>query len=210
MNKFFKTIAAFTLGTSLLFTSVSGADAAAATYTVKSGDTLSGIAKKYGTTYKSIMSTNSLKSTKLAIGQKLKVSSKKATTTAKKTTAKATSVNGNKVISVAKKHLGTRYVFGGSTPSGFDCSGFVSYVFSKSGKPIGRQTAAGFYKKATKVSSPKAGDLVFFSNTYKKGISHVGIYIGNGKMINASGSKVNISSIHSGYWKSKFTGYGRI
>lgn len=208
MNKFFKTIAAFALGTSLLFTSVSGADAATATYTVKSGDTLSGIAKKYGTTYKSIMSTNGLKSTKLKIGQKLKVGSKVAT--AKKTTTQAASVNGNKVISVAKKHLGTRYVFGGSTPSGFDCSGFVSYVFSKSGKPMGRQTAAGFYKKAIKVSSPKAGDLVFFSNTYKKGISHVGIYIGNGKMINASGSKVNISSIHSGYWKSKFTGYGRI
>lgn len=212
MNKFFKTIAAFALGTSLLFTSVSGADAAATTYTVKSGDTLSGIAKKYGTTYKSIMNTNGLKSTNIKVGQKLNVSSKTATTT-KKTTATATattSTNSNKVVNVAKKYLGTRYVYGGSTPSGFDCSGFVSYVFSKSGKSMGRQTAASFYKKATKVSNPKVGDLVFFSNTSKKGVSHVGIYIGSGKMINASGSKVNISSIHSGYWKSKFTGYGRI
>ena len=208
MNKFFKTIAAFTLGTSLLFTSVSGASAA--TYTVKSGDTLSGIAKKYGTTYKSIMSTNSLKSTNIIVGQKLQVNSKATTTSAKKTTTAVASANSNKVVSVAKKYLGTRYVYGGSSPSGFDCSGFVSYVFSKSGKSMGRQTAASFYKKATKVSNPKVGDLVFFSNTSKKGISHVGIYIGNGKMINASGSKVNISAIHSGYWKSKFTGYGRI
>lgn len=203
MNKIFKTIAAFTLGTSLLFTSVTGASAA--TYTVKSGDTLSSIAKKYGTSYKSIMSKNALKSTKIKVGQKLQVNAKTVSTT-----KKATTTNNTKVVSVAKKYLGTRYVFGGASPSGFDCSGFVSYVFSKSGKSVGRQTAASFYKKAKKVSSPKVGDLVFFSNTYKKGISHVGIYIGNGKMINASGSKVNISTIHSGYWKSKFTAYGRI
>jgi len=201
MNKLFKTMAAFTLGTSLLFTSVSGASAA--TYTVKSGDTLSKIAKKYGTSYQSIMNANGLVSTNINIGQTLHIGSN-----AKQTTS--ASSNSSKVISVAKQQLGTRYVFGGSSPSGFDCSGFISYVFSKSGKSVERQTAAGFYNKAQKVSSPKAGDLVFFSNTYKKGISHVGIYLGNGKMINASGSKVNITSIHTGYWGSKFTGFGRI
>ncbi|WP_274307899.1 C40 family peptidase [Solibacillus daqui] len=199
MKKFFKTIAAFSLGTSLLFTSMSGASAA--TYTVKSGDTLAKIAKQYGTTYSSIMSSNSLKSTNINVGQKLQIGSNTAT---------SASVNSSKVISVAKQQLGTRYVFGGSSPSGFDCSGFVSYVFSKSGKSVGRQTAASLYNNATKVSTPKVGDLVFFSNTYKRGISHVGIYMGNGKMINASGSKVNITSIQDGYWKSKFTAYGRI
>ncbi|MCH7322963.1 peptidoglycan endopeptidase [Solibacillus sp. MA9] len=199
MKKFFKTIAAFSLGTSLLFTSMSGASAA--TYTVKSGDTLAKIAKQYGTTYSSIMSSNSLISTNINVGQKLQIGSNHAT---------SASVNSSRVISVAKQQLGTPYVFGGSSPSGFDCSGFVSYVFSKSGKSVGRQTAASLYNNATKVSTPKVGDLVFFSNTYKKGISHVGIYMGNGKMINASGSKVNITSIHEGYWKSKFTGYGHI
>lgn len=203
MKKLLKPIAAFALGSSLLFTSVSSASAA--TYTVKSGDTLTKIAKQYGTSYEAIMSLNSLKSTNLFVGQKLQIDSNTTTSN-----SASPSIDSSRVISVAKQHLGTRYVFGGSSPSGFDCSGFVSYVFSKSGKSMGRQTAASLYNNATKVSTPKAGDLVFFSNTYKKGISHVGIYIGNGKMINASGSKVNITSIQEGYWKSKFTGYGRI
>lgn len=200
MNNLMKKLAALALGSSLLFTSVSGASAA--TYTVKSGDTLSKIAKSYGTSYTSIMNTNSLKSTTIRVGQKLQI----GTATTKNTTTSSNS----KVVNVANKYLGTRYQYGGSSPSGFDCSGFVYYVFKNSGKLISRTTAAGFYSKSKKVSSPIVGDLVFFSGTSKKGISHVGIYIGNGKMINASGSKVNISSIHQGYWKSKFTGYGRI
>lgn len=206
MKKIIKTIASFAFGTAILFTTMS--DASAASYTVKSGDTLSSIAKQYGTTYQTIMSNNGLKATTIKVGQKLEVDGTKApTATSKQST---TTVSHTNVVAIAKQYLGVNYRFGGSTPSGFDCSGFVSYVFSKSGKSMDRQTAVGFYKKATKVSNPKAGDLVFFSNTYKKGVSHVGIYIGNGKMINASGSNVNISSIHSGYWKSKFTGYGRI
>lgn len=198
-----KKIAAFALGTSLLFTTVSGASAA--TYTVKSGDTLSKIAQKYGTSYKSIMTSNGMKSTSIRIGQKLQIGS-----TAKTTAKTVSTTSSTKVINNAKKYLGTRYRYGGSTPSGFDCSGFVYYVLKQSGKSVSRTTAAGFYNKSKKVSSPKAGDLVFFSNTSKKGVSHIGIYLGNGKMINASGSKVNISNVHQGYWKSHFTGYGRI
>ena len=200
MKKLIKKLAAVTLGTSILFTSVSGASAA--TYTVKSGDTLSSIAKNYGTTYKSIMKMNGLNSTNLRLGQKLEVGAAVTNSTS--------TANDSKVINVAQQYLGTRYVFGGSSPTGFDCSGFVYYVLKKSGKSISRTTATGFYNKATKVSSPKVGDLVFFSNTYKKGISHVGFYIGNGKMISASGTRVNITPINQGYWKSKFTGYGRI
>ena len=158
-----KKLVAVALGTSLLFTSVAGASAA--TYTVKSGDTLSGIAKKYGTNYTSIMNKNGLKSTSLHIGQKLQIGATSSTTA--KTTSKA-ATSGKKVVTVANKYLGTRYKFGGSSPSGFDCSGFVYYVYKQSGKFVGRTTAAGYYSKSKKVSSPKVGDLVFFSNTYKK------------------------------------------
>ena len=206
MKKIMKTIASFAFGTAILFTTMS--DASAASYTVKSGDTLSSIAKQYGTTYQTIMSDNGLISTNLKIGQKLEVGGTKSTATT--TTAPKQSTNTTNVVTIAKKYLGANYRYGGSTPAGFDCSGFVTYVLNQSGKQTNRLTAAGFYNKATKVSTPKVGDLVFFSNTVKQGISHVGIYIGNGKMINASGSNVNISSIHSGYWKSKFTAYGRI
>lgn len=200
-----KTIASFAFGTAILFTTMS--DASAASYTVKSGDTLSSIARQYGTTYQTIMSNNGLKTTNIKIGQTLEVGGSKSTTTAKQPTTTASSKN---VVSVAKQYLGANYRYGGSTPAGFDCSGFVTYVLNKSGKDTNRTTAAGFYNKSTKTSSPKAGDLVFFSSTSKKNITHVGIYIGNGKMINASGSSVNIASIHSGYWKSKFIAYGRI
>lgn len=206
MNNFSKKIASIALGTAIIFSSVTGASAA--TYTVKSGDTLSGIAKKYGTSYTTIMKSNGLKSSSLRIGQKLTVNGKVATTSAAKTTSVASS--STKAVTVAKKYVGTPYRFGGTTPKGFDCSGFIYYVFKNIGKSVGRSTAAGYYSKAKKVSSPKAGDLVFFSNTYKRGISHVGIYIGNGKMVSASGKKVNIAPIHSGYWKSHFTSYGRI
>jgi len=180
------------------------------TYIVKSGDTLSGIAKKYGIKYTAIMSSNNLKSTAIKIGQKLTITST-TTVKASTTTTKVAAVSkGTKIRNVAEQYLGTPYVFGGNSPAGFDCSGFVYYVLKKSGTSISRTNANGFYNMAKKVSTPQVGDLVFFSNTYKAGISHIGIYIGSGKMISASGSKVNITTFQSGYWKSHFTSYGRI
>lgn len=201
MKKLIKTVASLTLGTSLLFSTFSSASAA--TYTVKSHDTLSGIAKQYGTTYTAIMKLNGLKSTRIIVGQKLNVNGTASTSS-------TTSTTSSKVVSTAKNYLGVPYVFGGTTTSGFDCSGFVYYVFKNAGKSINRSTAAGYYNMAKKVTSPQVGDLVFFSNTYKAGISHVGIYLGKGQMISASGSNVNIASVQSSYWKSHFTSYGRI
>ncbi|MDM5335118.1 peptidoglycan endopeptidase [Ureibacillus composti] len=200
MNKLVKTVASITLCTSLLLSTASGASAA--TYTVKSNDTLSGIAKQYGTTYTEIMKLNGLRSTLIKVGQKLKINGTASTT--------STSTTNSKVVSVAKNYLGVPYVFGGTTTSGFDCSGFVYYVYKNAGKSISRNTAAGYYNMAKKVTSPQVGDLVFFSNTYKPGVSHVGIYLGKGQMISASGSNVNIASVQSSYWKSHFTSYGRI
>lgn len=178
------------------------------TYKVKKGDTLSKIAKNYGTNVNTLKSLNKLKSTKIKVGQSLKVPKKAST--AKTTTKVATTNHGDKIIKEAKKYLGKPYVYGGASPRGFDCAGYVYYVYNKTGKKIERSSAANYYKKAKKVKTPQVGDLVFFSNTYKKGISHVGIYMGNGKMINASGKKVQIVSLNSNYWKKHFTGYGRI
>ena len=190
-------------------TSSSATNTSSTTYTVKSGDTLSGIAKQYGTTYTAIMNLNGLKSTLISIGQKLQVSGT-APTSSSTSSAASSTATGSKVVSIAKQYLGVPYVYGGSTPSGFDCSGLIYYAFKNAGQSISRTTAAGYYNMAKKVTSPQVGDLVFFSNTYKTGISHVGIYLGNGQMISASGSSVNIASIQSGYWKAHFTSYGRI
>lgn len=191
-------------------TSTTTANTAAATYVVKKGDTLAKIAAAYGTNYKTLMSWNGLSSTNIKVGQKLSVKGKATTTAASTTTAPATS-NAANVIAIAKQYLGVKYRFGGTSPStGFDCSGYVSYVFQQAGKMKSRATAAGLYNMSTKVSTPQVGDLVFYSGTYKAGISHVGIYIGNNQMINASGSKVQITNIYNSYWKKYFTGFGRI
>lgn len=205
MKQLTKKIGAVALTTALLFTSVS--TVSAANYTVQHGDTLYKIALQHGTTYQEIMKLNDLNSAAIRAGQVLQVNgSPKAVSTTENTFA--TQKTG--MIDIAKKYVGTRYVFGGTTPAGFDCSGFVYYIMKQSGKSIARSTAESYYSKSTKISSPQIGDLVFFSNTYKAGISHVGIYIGQGKMISASGSKVQIEPIKSGYWKKYFTGYGRI
>jgi cell wall-associated NlpC family hydrolase len=112
------------------------------------------------------------------------------------------------VVSIAMKHNGARYRFGGSSPSGFDCSGFVYYVVGKAGKRIAR-TIPGQIAAGVKVSSKELqpGDLVFFSNTYKRGLSHAGIYIGNGKFIHAQSERtgVLVSSLWSAYWAAHYT-----
>lgn len=121
------------------------------------------------------------------------------------------SVKQNNIIKTAKTQLGVPYRWGGTTSRGFDCSGFVNYVFKKNGIALPR-TAASMYKKGKKISKSnlKKGDLVFFQ-TYKKGVSHVGIYRGNGKFIHASSSKgISIDKLNSNYWKNKFYGAKRV
>ena len=119
-------------------------------------------------------------------------------------------VNTDKVISKAKSLMGTPYKWGGTTPSGFDCSGYLQYVYKESvGVDIPR-TVEDIYKAGENVSEPQVGDLVFFE-TYKEGPSHAGIYLGDGKFINASSSKgVTISDKNSSYWKERYIGAKRI
>ncbi len=115
------------------------------------------------------------------------------------------------IIATAKKYIGVPYVWGGSTPSGFDCSGFVQYVFSAHGIQLPRVSKEQ-YKVGTKVSKAnlKAGDLVFF-DTEGNGVSHLGIYIGNDQFIHASSSKgVTITSLSNTYWSPRYYGAKRI
>ncbi|PLT35778.1 C40 family peptidase [Bacillus sp. V5-8f] len=116
-------------------------------------------------------------------------------------------INNSTLISTAKKYMGTRYVWGGMSPSGFDCSGYINYVFRASQGITLPRTAADLYAKVgLKVSKPSVGDLVFFT-TYKAGASHVGIYIGNGQFIHASSVKgVTVSSLSSPYYKARYLG----
>ncbi len=124
----------------------------------------------------------------------------------------SSSSNSNNLIDIALSYQGVPYVFGGKSPSGFDCSGFIWYAFNQSGHNIGYQTAAGYYSSSTKVSDSnlQIGDVVFFSNTYKPGVSHAGIYIGNNQMVHAGSSGITITSLSNSYWASHFTGFGRL
>ncbi len=119
-------------------------------------------------------------------------------------------VDTSNIIAIAQQYLGAPYVYGGTTPSGFDCSGYVSFVLKQAGKLSFNQSTVGLYNMAQKVSTPQVGDLVFFSGTYRAGISHVGIYMGNNLMINAAGNKVQINNIYDSYWGKHFTGFGRM
>lgn len=115
------------------------------------------------------------------------------------------------IIATAKKYMGVPYVWGGESPSGFDCSGFMQYVLGKNGISLPR-TASLQYQEGTPISKAnlKAGDLVFFS-TYKAGASHVGIYLGNGDFIHASSSNgVTISDLSSTYYASRYIGARRM
>ena len=113
------------------------------------------------------------------------------------------------LMNEAKKMIGVPYKWGGTTPSGFDCSGFIFYVYDKAGYDISRNSAQGYFDRSYYVDKPQVGDLVFFKNTYKQGISHVGIYVGNNQFINASSSGVEITSLGNSYWSKYFDSYKR-
>ncbi|WP_084786569.1 C40 family peptidase [Bacillus tuaregi] len=188
-------------------------------YVIKSGDTLGKIALQVGLNISQLKSLNGLTSDLIFPGQKLKISS----TGGAVTTPPASNVNTGagtnpiqvnnptvaQVLDHAKKLVGVPYVYGGKTPAGFDCSGFIYYVFNQAGESISRLSAAGYYDRSFEVSSPQVGDLVFFKDTYIKGISHLGIYIGNGEFIHASSDGVDISSVDNVYWKGHFDSYKR-
>ena len=115
------------------------------------------------------------------------------------------------MLSEAQKYIGYPYVWGGSSPStSFDCSGYVSWVINHSGWNVGRLGAQGLYNICTPTSSPKPGDLVFFKGTYDTpGVSHCGIYVGDGKMLHC-GDPIGYANLNTSYWQSHFYAYGRL
>lgn len=131
------------------------------------------------------------------------------TSTGSTSSTTSSKVTGADIVATAKKYLGTPYKYGGNSPSGFDCSGFVYYVYRSLGINISR-TQATMYKQGTPVSKSdlKPGDLVFFQNTYKVGISHVGIYVGDGEFIHSpsSGKVVSYADLNSTYYTNHYYG----
>lgn len=114
-----------------------------------------------------------------------------------------------KIVRTAQKYLGVRYRYGGATPSGFDCSGYVMYVYKKNGillpRSVGSQYKAG---RRIRMGKTKPGDLVFFKTSRKKRLSHVGIYMGGRRFIHAprSGKRVSYADMRNPYWKKRYVG----
>ena len=115
------------------------------------------------------------------------------------------------MIAEADKYVGYPYVWGGSSPAtSFDCSGYLSWVLNQCGWNVGRLGAQGLYNYCTPTSNPQPGDLVFFVGTYDtSGVSHCGLYLGDGMMIHA-GDPIGYANLNSTYWQAHLYAYGRL
>ena len=121
-----------------------------------------------------------------------------------------------KVVALAEAQIGTPYVWGGAAPGGFDCSGLVQWTYAQVGVNLPR-TAQQQYDTAAPIATTQIqpGDLLFYAQTYpdpSSTITHVGIYIGNGQMINAptDGDVVRVMPAFDGFWGAHFAGAGRV
>ena len=116
-----------------------------------------------------------------------------------------------RLISVAQEYIGVPYLFGGSTPSGFDCSGFVQFAAKAAGLVLPRSADEQYHMgRSVSRSQMQPGDLVFFS-TYTDGVSHSGIYLGGDRFISSTSSRgVVIDSLSEGYWNDCYVGARRL
>lgn len=114
------------------------------------------------------------------------------------------------VIALSQELIGTPYLYGGNTVAGFDCSGFVKFVYENANVPIMRKSSLQYFlQDTTIVQNPMPGDVVFFKNTYISSVSHMGIYIGNNEFIHAGSSGVEVSNITYPYWQDRFVAFKR-
>ena len=177
-------------------------------YTVRRGDSLWLIAKRFGTTVHAIAALNGIRSTaRLRVGQRLVISGQ-ARPTPQVGAAKA---KGG-LVEAALRYRGVRYRYAGTTTRGMDCSGLVYRVLSSKGIAAPHNSRA-LYRLGKPVARQalRSGDLVFF-NTRGGGISHVGIYIGDGKFVHASSGKgrVRVDRLDNGYYARRYVGARRV
>lgn len=190
-----------------------GSSDKSSSYVVKSGDSLSKIASQHKVSVSQLKSWNNLSSDTIYIGQKLVLNNdgkKDSSKDESETTPSDVSYNIDKLLSVADQMKGVDYVWGGQSPSGFDCSGFIHFAYNEAGMKSNRTSTDGYFNRSYYVDKPKIGDLVFFKNTYRSGISHMGIYAGNNEFIHAGTSTgVTKSSLSNSYWQKHFDSYKR-
>lgn len=185
-----------------------------ATYIVKSGDTLSRIANSYNITTQDLKKWNNLTTDKIHIGQKINIQasnvSNKQPNLDDTNTQTNSSYDVNQLISASQSAIGTNYTWGGQTLNGFDCSGFLYWAYNEAGMSVNRLSTDGYYNRSYYVNNPQVGDLVFFKDTYRSGISHAGIYIGNNEFIHAGTSTgVAIASLDNPYWNKHYDSFKR-
>lgn len=209
-------------------------------HTVVKGDTLTKIAKKYKTTVANLMQWNNLKSDSIKIDQQLAIHGAEVITEAPTATAVEAVINFKDTadaviekqlnnekaapttvsksskdiyalaINIAEQTMGIPYKYGGNTLEGFDCSGFVSYVYNNAGIKLDRKSSLQYFEQDTlKVEKPVPGDIVFFKNTFIPTISHMGIYIGEDQFIHAGSKGITISNVNEKYWAERFVAYKR-
>lgn len=116
-----------------------------------------------------------------------------------------------KALEIAQQAIGIPYKYGGNTMEGFDCSGFVSYVYNNAGIKLGRKSSLQYFQQDTqKVQNPLPGDIVFFKNTFIPNISHMGIYIGDDQFIHAGSKGIAIGNVTEKYWSERFVAFKRL
>ncbi|WP_054951031.1 C40 family peptidase [Numidum massiliense] len=158
----------------------------------------------YGMKVTGVAGPQTIKKVNDAVKGKVKPVKKKKKS--KKAPKKKKGLNTKKLVKEAKRHLGTPYRWGGTSPGGFDCSGFLLYVYKKQGVHLPRTTQA-MWNKGKRVSKKKQGDVVFFHSTYSApGATHAGIYIGGNLFIHSASSGVEISNVYGPYWGSHYMG----
>ena len=207
-------------------------------YEVKKGDTLTKIANVNKVAINDLRAWNQLTKDSIYIKQKLVVkkwtvatktptkivATKPAvpvfqvkdtlpTTTKVAEQAQSLSIVGQATYSLignfANRLEGIPYLYAGNTMDGFDCSGFIYFLHLQAGMDITRQSSEGYFSQTGHVDDPVIGDLVFFENTYKQGISHMGVYLGENKFIHAGSKGVEVARLDSSYWKDHFVSFNR-